>query len=112
MQLIRFGRIAERTGMSVDQFVGIAHLATPGEIQRGIADDPVQPRPDLRRLAEELDALESTGEGWQAAAPGALTPQLRWTGEGASVVPPELFLRTLRNFLQHAEPAWDPFEPR
>ncbi len=72
---------------------------------------PVQPRPDLRRLAEELDALESTGTGWQAGAPAALTPQLRWTGEGSSGVSPELFLRTLRNFLQHAQPAWDPFEP-
>ncbi len=73
---------------------------------------PVRPRPDLRLLADELDALESTGTGWQAGAPGALTPQLRWTGKGSSGMSPEPFLRTLRNFLQHAQPAWDPFEPR
>lgn len=72
---------------------------------------PVQPRPDLRLLARELDALEPTGTGWQAAAPGALTPQLRWTGGGSSGLSPEHFLQTLRNFLQHAGPAWNPFEP-
>lgn len=72
----------------------------------------VLPRPDLRLLAEELDALEPAAGGWQAAPPGALTPQLRWAGVGSSGLSPERFLHTLRNFLQHAEPAWDPFAMR
>lgn len=72
---------------------------------------PVQPRPDLRLLADELDALEPAGGSWHADPPGALTPQLRWATEGSSGLSPEHFLRTLRNFLQHAEPAWNPFEP-
>ncbi len=46
LQLIRFSRITKRTRVSVDQFVGVAHLAPPSKVQRGIADDPVQPRPE------------------------------------------------------------------
>ena len=67
----------------------------------------VLPRPDLRLLSEQLDALES-GTGWQADPPGALTPRLHWTGGAPSELSPALFLETLLEFLRHAEPAWDP----
>ena len=73
------------------------------------ASRPVLPRPDLRLLAEELDALEPAAGGWHADPPGALTPQLRWAAEGSSGLSPGHFLHTTRSFLQHAEPAWDPF---
>ncbi len=46
LKLIRFSRITKRTRVSIDQFVGVTHLAPPSEVQRGIADDPVEPRPE------------------------------------------------------------------
>ncbi len=73
---------------------------------------PAQPRPDLRLLAKELDGFDPSGNGWHADAPGALTPQLRWAGDGSSGLSPEHFLQMLRNFLRHAAPAWDPFAAR
>ncbi|MDP2289855.1 MAG: hypothetical protein Q8M22_01615 [Actinomycetota bacterium] len=73
---------------------------------------PVMPRPDLRLLVPVLDALESSGSRWHADAPGSLTPQLRWAGDGESSVSPTEFVRTLREFLADAAPAWDPFQIR
>jgi len=73
---------------------------------------PVLQRPDLRPLATTLDGIDPSGTGWHADGPGALTPHLRWAGEGSSGLSPERFLHTLRNFLRHAEPAWDPFAVR
>ncbi|MCY7298322.1 MAG: hypothetical protein LH616_03810 [Ilumatobacteraceae bacterium] len=73
---------------------------------------PVLQRPDLRPLATTLDGIDPSGTGWHADGPGALTSHLRWADEGSSGLSPRRFLHTLRNFLRHAEPAWDPFAVR
>jgi hypothetical protein len=73
---------------------------------------PVPPRPDLRLLAAELDALEPGTARWRADPPGALTPKLELLGDGASDLAPEAFVSTVEAFLAAARPAWDPFTPR
>lgn len=70
------------------------------------------PRPDLRVLVGELDALERAGARWVADEPGALTPQLRTVGDAESSMAPEELLVVIERFLAGAAPAWDPFAPR
>ena len=69
----------------------------------------VMPRPDLRLLAEELNALEPTEGHWRADAPGALTPRLTMTGGTESNLSPAAVITTIRQFLATSPPAWDPF---
>lgn len=68
----------------------------------------LQPRPDLRLLAQRLDAAEGAA-GWQADPPGALTPVLR--RDGGSSLTAERVVAEVRAFLAGAAPAWDPFHP-
>lgn len=70
---------------------------------------PVRPRPDLRPLATELDALESSGARWHADPPGALTPQLSVSPE--SSIGPAGLVAVVERFLAVAPAAWDPFAP-
>jgi hypothetical protein len=72
----------------------------------------VAPRPDLRLLAEELDALEPAGVRWEADPPSALTPQLRIVDGDASGLSPEQMRTHVERFLAAAPGAWNPFSPR
>ena len=65
------------------------------------------PRVDLRPLADELTAAETGTEGWTASAPGALSPELRHSGE--STLDADLVLSLVRRHLATAPPAWDPY---
>jgi len=68
----------------------------------------VVPRPDLRVLAEHLDALERDGARWVADPPSALVPRLHLADDGESSLTPEGFLAEVRRVLADAPPAWDP----
>lgn len=67
----------------------------------------VRPRPDLRLLAEELSADDTTE--WSADAPGELTPRL--SAADASSLSPSAFVDRVRQFLATSPPAWEPFAP-
>ena len=68
----------------------------------------VAPRPDLRLLAEELNALENGGQ-WRADPPGALTPRLSISNDSETTLSPTVVIPTIRRFLATSPPAWDPF---
>jgi hypothetical protein len=72
----------------------------------------VAPRPDLRVLAAELDALEPDGARWEADPPGSLFPSLRLADGNESGLSPEKWVAVVRSFLVTAPAAWDPFAPR
>ena len=67
---------------------------------------PLVPRPDLRPLAGILAELDPSA-GWQADAPGALTPSLR-AASAASELTTIAWLATVQDYLRAAPPAWDP----
>ena len=69
----------------------------------------VLPRPDLRVLAGELNAVEPGSARWVAGAPGALTPRLELFDGHESGLTSDAFLAQVRRFLEVAPPAWDPF---
>jgi hypothetical protein len=69
---------------------------------------PLEPRPDLRVLANRLDAVEGRPV-WHADAPGSLTPVLDSSGTKLSL---DRFLAEASDFLRDAPPAWDPFANR
>ena len=70
----------------------------------------VAPRPDLRPLAAQLDALEPGPARWRADAPDTLTPTLTTVGDDDSELAPELIRRTVEEHLAVAPGAFDPFE--
>lgn len=70
----------------------------------------VQPRPDLRPMADRLTELEPGGAVWRADPPGALTPFLQLDGDAESGIDAPLLVTTLVELLDAAAPAWDPFE--
>lgn len=67
-------------------------------------------RPDLRPLAEQLDAMEPGATRWRADAPGSLTPMLRSIDGAESGIAPEAFCAIVEAYLMTAPLAWDPFE--
>ncbi len=69
---------------------------------------PVMSRPDLRVLADRLNAEEPGDAAWRADAPGALTPALR-LDVGDSGLGPTRFRAELERFLVDAPAAWDPY---
>lgn len=70
---------------------------------------PVVPRPDLRLLAEEMNALEPNAGHWRADPPGALTPRLSLEEGTESNLSPVAVISTIRQFLATSPAAWDPF---
>ena len=70
------------------------------------------PRPDLRLLAAELDALEPGGARWKAGAPSDLTPALELADGHESGITSAEWIATMRRFLTTAPAAFDPFAPR
>ena len=72
---------------------------------------PVLPRPDLRDLAAELDALEGDAR-WSADPPGALTPVLRLRDGTESSLAPERLESVIETWLRAAPAAWDPWASR
>ena len=69
----------------------------------------VAPRPDLRLLAEELNALEPGKGQWRADPPGALTPRLSLMDDADSKLSPITVVNAIRQFLATSPAAWDPF---
>jgi len=70
---------------------------------------PVLTRPDLRLLAEQLNALERGGGQWRADPPGALTPRLSLSDAAETELSPGVVVPTIQQFLTTSPPAWDPF---
>ncbi len=70
---------------------------------------PVLLRPDLRLLAEELNALEIGTGQWRADPPGVLTPRLSLASGADSTLSPTVVVPTVRQFLATSPSAWDPF---
>jgi hypothetical protein len=70
----------------------------------------VRPRVDLSAVADELTALESGPAQWLFDGPGALTPALRVTGDGATSLDLAVVRARIEQALRTRPPAWDPYE--
>ncbi len=57
MQLICLGRISERSSQRLMQLVRCSDLSPPRKIERGVRDDPVQPRPEGLFQIEPIERL-------------------------------------------------------
>ena len=68
-----------------------------------------RPRVDLRPLAEELTAGETSGGRWVFEGVEALVPRLYLNGSDESSLSPGLFRSRLEAYLAAATPAWDPY---
>ena len=67
-------------------------------------------RVDLRPLATKLTATETGSTTWTADAPSALAPVLEHDGQ--SGLNPDHVVAMVRQHLQTAPTAWDPYSPR
>lgn len=65
-------------------------------------------RVDLQPFAREL--AERDGALWSFDGVNAITPSLRRHDGGPSTLAPDAFIEQLLAFLEHAPPAWDPFD--
>jgi hypothetical protein len=68
-------------------------------------------RPDLRVLADELNAIEPPGARWHADPPGALTPKLVLVDNAESGLAQPALIAAVEHFLATAPSAWNPFTP-
>ena len=71
----------------------------------------VRPRVDLTPVADELTALERGSARWLFDGPGALTPALRVTGDGATSLEPAEVRTRVERAMRTLPPAWDPYDP-
>ncbi len=69
------------------------------------------PRVDLAPLVERLSEREAAGAHWQFGGVEEIAPQLELVGTDESRISPESFRKLVLDFLEVAEPAWDPYDP-
>jgi len=68
-----------------------------------------RPRVDLRPLAEELTADETSGGHWVFEGVETLTPRLYLVGAEESSLVPGIFRSRLEESLETSAPAWNPY---